>query len=374
MMRFIILLVITAHSPILLANEDDTEALLEELRRIDGSVSGVFVESSWVIPRESSGTFPVAYSGEYTQQGLRCALQLEFKNLIIDSGGGRNKGQFNRFPSVPALVFQESHIYASDFSGFRKVQSKEPRKTLEDLASNVPVRGKNTAVLQYVYNPEATDVAHRIFISKWVLGRGFSEHLTGLTSRSSLEDGTIEVIGPGFITSAKTGIWTLRLDPKLSLLAREATFTADGRSRADFRVETTGVLASVGDKPSAAAFAGEGTYVRLAGREAVFEVKNERIVRQFSDALFSKVYDRFGENLPIGSLVVDKRGAEDSYFTATPPVKLAISQPLVKGPNELWRLLLINVGVLGILLLILYVRFRRTIGIEKIHPNQPNSR
>lgn len=133
-----------------------------------------------------------------------------------------------------------------------------------------------------------------------VLGRGLADHLDEVVDIKPDSVGQLRLVGRG--AYGPRGTWDVVIDPGERCLARRATFTPDGASQPQIRIETEGV--------SAPGLAKRGTFTLLLtdSLRLTESVEVDSVALSPSPRIFDEVRRRHGEPLPAGkSEIMDHR-------------------------------------------------------------------
>ncbi|MBA3315647.1 MAG: hypothetical protein H0T47_20475 [Planctomycetaceae bacterium] len=326
------------------ANANGAGDLLAELRGEDKVVEQLYLECSRVVPTEWTESYPRRERLKFTRRNGLYAIEVEFDQVLKDRGspppssGGRGIGGL---PSVPLWQY---YLFDSEKSASRQVTA------LEQDAAGIPNKNGPTQIFQHIYSPDDVSETMFIFMPKWLLGRGFSEHLTDLKPGRTDDDGLLHASGSGFFTPSMLGTWRLTLDPDHAMLVRDAEFLRDGENRPMLRVRTSGLLSPESPADPSVEFAAAGQYIQFhGGAESSVDVENHRVLLEMDEGFFERVSEKFDEELPLHSLAADSRGKETIYGTINRESAERVDAPPDRNPWP-WMIFLINVGLLGAVL------------------------
>lgn len=332
----------------------DDGDLLASLRKEDEIVGQLFVECVRVIPTEWTGGYPRRERLKFTRRDRLYAIETVFDEVLIEGNTLPTSDHARGIGGPSSVQLVQYHLFNSEKSASQMVTA------LEHDAAGIPNKTGPTQTFQHVYGPDDVSETMFIFMPKWLLGRGFSEHLTSLNLVRTDDDGLLHVSGSGFFTPLKVGTWRLVLDPAHAMIAREAEFVRDGDTQPMLHVQTSGLLQSDPLGDTSAEFAAVGHYIQFHGRKpSSIDFNFHRVSLEMDEPFFTAIQDKFDEPLPSFSMLVDSRGKEDVYRVVTP--ETISSTPTGEPPGNGWvrRLFLINVALLGAVLFWWFLRLQR---------------
>jgi hypothetical protein len=331
----------------------DSDDLLAALRREDQVVGQIYLECTRVVPTDWTEWYPRQERMKFTRGDRLYAIELEFDKHLTDRGRPTaTKGNLG-VGGAPSTPLWQYYLFDMEKSASRRVSA------LQQDAEGAPIKGGPTQIYQHVYSADDASETMFIFMPKWLLGRGFGEHLTSLKLDSKGEDGLLRASGSGFFFPRKTGTWRLTLDPAHALLVREAEFTRDGSKQPPLRIRTSGLLKPEYPADSTVEFAAAGHYVQSHGKkESSVDIEYRRVLLKMDEPFFTAIRDKFGEELPARSMLVDSRGAKNAVRVIHP--EKPVPPDAVHPQNRrAWIIFLVNVGLLGMLLFFFFVRSAR---------------
>jgi len=333
------------------AAEVDAADLLAALRKEDKVVGQLYLECVRVVPTEWTEWYPRRDRMKFTRRDRRYAIELELDKVLTDESNpvaGRRG-----ISGPPATPLRQYYLFDAEKSASRKVSALEQDK------AGVPNKAGRTQIYQHVYSADDASETMFIFMPKWLLGRGFGEHLTSLKLESKGGDGLLRASGSGFFGPLKTGTWRLTLDPAHALLVREAEFVRDGASQPALRVRTAGLLKPEYPTDSPVEFAAVGHYIQFHGKkESSIDIEYRRIQLRMDEPFFTSIREMFDEPLPEGSMLVDSRGKAD-VVQVVHPEKTGPADAGQPVNRRVRIFFLVNVGLLGVLLLYFFLRHTR---------------
>lgn len=286
------------------ANDDD--GLLTSLREKDRIVGQLYLESTQVVPVEWTKSHPRRERVKFTRRDAMHAVEVELDEVLTcgrplpaTSGGRGISGP----RSVP---LERCYLFDAERSASRMVSA------LQQDNAGVPNKTGTTQVFQHVYAPDDASETLFIYLPKWLLGRGFSEHLTSLKLNRTGDDGLLHASGSGFFVPELTGTWHLVMDPKQVMLVRQAEFFRDKEVRPMLRVRTSGLLTPDVPTDGSIVFAAVGHYIQFYGtKESSVDVENHRVSLKMNEPFFKAVRDKFDKAPPVHSILIDSRGKQD---------------------------------------------------------------
>ncbi|MBA3316199.1 MAG: hypothetical protein H0T47_23280 [Planctomycetaceae bacterium] len=321
--------------------------------------SGVYVVGTVTIPPSISDSNSTAriVKTRFTSWGTNRALEEVFVALIPGTSRRAVLGGFRPAGSRAGIPLRELWL----FDGVKSAVYQKVALDYNDAGEPDPAGKTNETVI--FHTPDDVARVLQIYDLQWAMGRGYSSHIEGITSVDETPDGMLRVSANGSVTHNWKGRWELLIEPAAGHLVREAKFF-DDQPEPRFTAATEGVL-DAGDW--IAARAGDHTMSVVPGREDVTEYRFETIEARRNEEFFNEVSAVFDKEWPKGTIIHDRRGAENkvTIVGSNPPPRQPPGPPAGRG--SIWMMLVVlNLVLVAAALLIVGVRaFRRDKSVDR---------
>lgn len=328
--------------------------LLSSLRAWDEMVApGVYVETDAVVPPSifDSASLSLVQRIRFTTWDDNYAIEETFvaqlpgtsKPALVAGLAGNGRGAI---PLQRVYVFNNGRSDSYESAAMEFDEDDEPR--LDGQTREMVMR----------FNPDDdNDIDMALQRYRYSLGRGFSTHLSSITTVEALPSGLIHLEAGGEFRRGETGTWKIDVDPDSGLLVRSAEFFATGNEFRTFKVTTEGTLdTGTWLAPKRAVFA----LFAAPNRDSNYEYDHALIRPEKNEDFYEACEAVFDKPLEDNSIVRDARGESDVYTTigANPPPARQPGPGSSTGfPKTL--LIAINAIVVGLILLVLVFRNTR---------------